>query len=190
MQILKEEVRDRILQAATDDFLDVGFKSSSTRKIVKKAGISNGNLYNYFKSKEELFYAVTNPIYNYFNTFLLQISKHGEIEDFSDEQIEFLSSKIGEMLKKYYKEFIIIMDKSQGTKHENYKMNTNKLLTKHFKKNLKQDSEDKDFVMQILATNFIEALLEICRHFKDENWAVENIRLYLKYHAKGVAQFY
>lgn len=194
MQVLKEDINDRILQAAIENFLESGFKLGSLRNIIKKAKISNGNFYNYFDNKEELFYAIVTPFYEYFNLFLDRIFKHGSTEDFSSERIEFLSFKIGEMLKDYRKEFIIIMDRSQGTKYEDYKTDIIKIITENFIKNVKEkcksDKYEKNFIMQILATNFIEAMLEIAQNYKDNDWAVENIQLFLKYHFSGIAQFY
>lgn len=46
---------DRILQAASDLFTTQGFHGTSTRDIAAQAGVSLGNIYNYFGTKEELF---------------------------------------------------------------------------------------------------------------------------------------
>ena len=51
-----EDIRKNlILRAAQKLFLKKGFSSTSTREIAKGAGVSLGNLYNYFASKEEIF---------------------------------------------------------------------------------------------------------------------------------------
>ena len=47
--------RDRILTAACSFFRTQGFHGTSTREIAEKAGVSLGNIYNHFKTKEELF---------------------------------------------------------------------------------------------------------------------------------------
>ena len=49
-----ERERD-ILDAAAELFLDKGFEKASMRSIGCKAGLSKGNLYRYFKTKEEVF---------------------------------------------------------------------------------------------------------------------------------------
>ena len=49
-----ERERD-ILDAAANLFLDKGFDKASMRAIGCKAGLSKGNLYRYFKTKEEVF---------------------------------------------------------------------------------------------------------------------------------------
>ncbi|PIU19675.1 MAG: hypothetical protein COT18_06270 [Elusimicrobia bacterium CG08_land_8_20_14_0_20_59_10] len=46
---------DRILAAASDLFTRKGFNGTSTRDIAAAAGVSLGNIYNYFGTKEEIF---------------------------------------------------------------------------------------------------------------------------------------
>ena len=57
---------DAILNAAKSEFLKKGFKSASLRNIVKTAGVTTGAFYGYFKSKEELFDALTGEQYDVF----------------------------------------------------------------------------------------------------------------------------
>lgn len=52
-----------ILEAATHLFGEQGFHSVTTRKIAAKAGISEGTLFNYFSSKNELMRAILERIY-------------------------------------------------------------------------------------------------------------------------------
>jgi AcrR family transcriptional regulator len=50
----KEQTKERILAAALDLFREKGLPGTSTREISKKAGIAEGTLFNYFKTKEDL----------------------------------------------------------------------------------------------------------------------------------------
>ncbi|MBN1970084.1 MAG: TetR/AcrR family transcriptional regulator [Candidatus Delongbacteria bacterium] len=59
MQIKKNELREKILQLATVEFLDNGYQNASIRKIAGLCEISPGNLYTYFSSKEDLYINVT-----------------------------------------------------------------------------------------------------------------------------------
>ena len=52
---LESEKRDRIINAAMQEFSLKGFKNASTNEIVKRASISKGALFHYFSSKWELF---------------------------------------------------------------------------------------------------------------------------------------
>jgi AcrR family transcriptional regulator len=52
-----------IIEAAIYLFADEGFHSVSTRKIAARAGVSEGTLFNYFGSKNELMRAILERIY-------------------------------------------------------------------------------------------------------------------------------
>lgn len=62
MKILKEEIRSRIVMAARNEFIKNGFKKTSMRTISAKSGIVLGNIYNYFKTKDDIFHAVLKPL--------------------------------------------------------------------------------------------------------------------------------
>lgn len=54
----KTEVRERILQSAIDTFSRYGFDKTRMEDIAGAAKLAKGTLYLYFKSKEDLFYAI------------------------------------------------------------------------------------------------------------------------------------
>jgi TetR/AcrR family transcriptional regulator, repressor for uid operon len=54
----KIELRERILHSAVTIFSKNGFDKSRMEDISLEAGISKGTLYLYFKSKDELFFAI------------------------------------------------------------------------------------------------------------------------------------
>lgn len=54
----KEEKRKEIIVKAYELILKDGVKSFSTDALIKYMGIGKSSLYNYFKSKEEIFYSV------------------------------------------------------------------------------------------------------------------------------------
>lgn len=53
---LDPEKKERIINAAMEEFARHGYKNASTNEIVKKAGISKGILFHYFRDKQNLFY--------------------------------------------------------------------------------------------------------------------------------------
>lgn len=57
-------VRERILKAAREVFMVHSFKQASTRMIAKEAGVEHPMIHYYFGSKENLFYAMAESIYN------------------------------------------------------------------------------------------------------------------------------
>jgi len=54
-QVLKPEVRTRILDAALELFARDGFASTTMARIAAAASVSTGNVYRYYATKESLF---------------------------------------------------------------------------------------------------------------------------------------
>ncbi|HEX5891394.1 MAG TPA: TetR/AcrR family transcriptional regulator [Nitrososphaeraceae archaeon] len=55
----KTEVKEKIVQAAITTFSKYGYDKTRMDDIAKSANLGKGTLYLYFKSKEELFYAIS-----------------------------------------------------------------------------------------------------------------------------------
>jgi AcrR family transcriptional regulator len=53
-QILKPELKSAIIESARNEFYNHGFDGASMRNIAKSAHMTVGNLYRYFKDKEDL----------------------------------------------------------------------------------------------------------------------------------------
>ncbi|MBQ6334735.1 MAG: TetR/AcrR family transcriptional regulator [Erysipelotrichaceae bacterium] len=53
-QKLKDDVRQAIIEAAKQEFLEKGYEEASMRSIAAKADITVGNIYRYFDNKEDL----------------------------------------------------------------------------------------------------------------------------------------
>lgn len=50
----KQAIRNRIVKAALNLFQTKGFEGTTTRSIARKAGIAEGTVFNYFKTKEDI----------------------------------------------------------------------------------------------------------------------------------------
>jgi AcrR family transcriptional regulator len=50
----KQAIRNKIVRSALNLFQTKGFDGTTTRAIAKKAGIAEGTVFNYFKSKEDI----------------------------------------------------------------------------------------------------------------------------------------
>ena len=196
MQLKKEKIKKRIENAAREDFLEYGFTKTSMRNIAKKAKISTSNIYNYFKNKDYLFYSLIDPVYNKIKNLLLNLfdteENLGENEFFKQISDVF-AHPVGEIIKENAKELIIFMDRSEGTKYENFKEKLVETIESHFTDSIVHEMKaiDNDlnhkFVMHIIANNLLEGLLELAKHYKNEKWVDSNIELLIKYHIKGIS---
>ncbi|MCE5213025.1 MAG: TetR/AcrR family transcriptional regulator [Deltaproteobacteria bacterium] len=79
--ISERNVRERILKAAREVFTEYSFKQASTRMIAKQAGVEHPMIHYYFGSKENLFYAMAEALYN--ETLPVQESWYDNLENMS-----------------------------------------------------------------------------------------------------------
>lgn len=87
-----------------------------------------------------------------------------------------------------HKIFVILMDKSQGTKYEISKEQFIHSIEQHIKRQLgkKTHASYNDMLCHILASNFAEGILEVARHYKDREFAHTMLSLVTKCYYEGV----
>ncbi len=123
---MAENTLQKIHEIATAEFLEKGFRGASLREIVKKAGVTTGAFYGYYKSKEELFSALVKPhadyVSNLFGSLIEQFKCLPKSEwvpnmaTFSKQGI----SKIYEYSYNHKDAFRLILNASEGTDFEDF----------------------------------------------------------------------
>ena len=76
MQTLKEDVREKIIDSAKNEFLEKGIERASMRDIAAGSGMTVGNLYRYFKNKEELNNIIVGKTLDEINKLVLKKSQN------------------------------------------------------------------------------------------------------------------
>jgi AcrR family transcriptional regulator len=122
----KTEMHDRIIKAATAEFLEYGFENASMRRIAGEVGLTVGALYRHFANKEEMFAALVEPAINElmtkYNDFYEQgceIMKCGDVHKLwneSDSETKWLM----EFVYDHLVEFRLLITRAQGTRFENF----------------------------------------------------------------------
>jgi AcrR family transcriptional regulator len=183
MQVLKDEIKDRIIDAAVNEFYLNSYTKTTMQHIADRAGIAPSLIYSYFKNKQALFTAIVAPI-NAKLPGILRCAEETEGHPFD----KFVSIE-----KQYFleifdnrKAFIVLMDKSSGTPHENAKEEMICIFEEHIKIGMKKNSDKEydDLFAHILASNFVDGILEIVRHYKSRKWAEEMLDLIAQYYLK------
>lgn len=59
---LNDEKQKKIIASGLSEFADYGYETSSTNRIVRKAGISKGSLFKYFPTKEDFYFYVLDEV--------------------------------------------------------------------------------------------------------------------------------
>jgi len=126
MQYLKDDIRDKILNASLEEFLNKGFRDASIRGISKRSKLAIGSIYRYFESKEAIFDYLISPVYNRMkmqSDQLFQKIASTNVTYKNFRSMELIKDICNKQLENYYEhsaEILILFDKCQGTKYENY----------------------------------------------------------------------
>lgn len=120
-------VRERIMAAATEEFLDKGFQAASLRSIATAADLTTGAIYGYFSSKADLFDAIVSPAAEeYFDRFLAAqrsfYALPSEQQSF-DAMVAFEENMIHDFYDYIFDNrqvFLLVLSKSAGTRWEHY----------------------------------------------------------------------
>jgi AcrR family transcriptional regulator len=91
---LAESKQKSIIDASVYEFANNGFKNASVNKIVEKAGISKGSLFNYFKSKNLLFDHIYQIALREVKTYLAKVRDESENDDFFTRFSKIINSGI------------------------------------------------------------------------------------------------
>ncbi|WP_411335320.1 TetR/AcrR family transcriptional regulator [Ruminococcus gauvreauii] len=90
------EKKNRIIQAGFELFCEQGYYATTTTHICKRAGISTGALYSYFKDKKDIFIEAFKDFIEgqYFNSLLKSLNNNEEpfnIDLFLDKCVDVLT---------------------------------------------------------------------------------------------------
>ncbi|MDK9709692.1 TetR/AcrR family transcriptional regulator [Acidaminobacter sp.] len=118
MQVLKEQVRRRIVSSAQAEFLKKGYGQASMRIVAESSEITVGNIYRYFSSKQSLFEDVVSPAYQVLKSLLESVQIHEEMPLPSEDYIRFREQFVREIataIEAYRDEILILFNGSEGT---------------------------------------------------------------------------
>jgi len=92
----REKSKENILNSALKLFSKRGFYNTSIRQIATQANISNGLMYNYFKSKEDLLVEIVNKSFTLMNSVIIndkELNANEKIEETINKTFDLIQNK-------------------------------------------------------------------------------------------------
>lgn len=191
-QTLKKEVKENIDFSALICFSKHGFIKTTMKSIAEEAKLSVGNIYKYYKNKEELFYSLVDT------TFLNDLKKNlalgikysigqeiGELlesKDFIDTRKQVIDFIFENRLK-----VIILLSDMEGSKYNNFLVQTSEEMAReavNYYQSVKQYKlliDDK--IIANLLPKVYENLYDLLKHILEKtNERALFYNLYSKIH--------
>ncbi|MFB9276773.1 TetR/AcrR family transcriptional regulator [Cohnella cellulosilytica] len=183
MQVLKEEVRSAIMLAAYEEFRQSGYLEASMRRIATAAGMTSGNIYRYFRNKEDLFDAIVGPLYSEYNRYAqeyLQTAEAIATDGWDVEKrtsfFERVQNTLVGLLMASGPSLLLLLCRSEGSKYESIRSEltgfVESLLTKSFtaaKGPAGPLDERERIEIGMLAATMIESVAWIVANYHDSD---------------------
>ncbi len=186
MQVLKDELRHRILLESEQLFLQKGYDRTSLKLIADKVNISKSNLYHYFKNKEELFYELTDSAAEGLKQLILRIrdKRSGPLTGAREFRVLFQEEVISLLLAEKYG-LILIMEQGRGTRYESLRPSLIELIAS-VTAPLLADEENSDVMSKIIAGNFVNGTVDILKMRVRPSEIRFNLNRLIEYHTNGI----
>ena len=186
MQVIKDEVRHKILTEAQHLFLQRGYDRTSLQMIAEKVNISKSNLYRYFDSKEALFYELTDSAAEGLKRLILRLRDKRFDPSTGQREYQFLLTE--ETLHLFTEEkygLLLIMEQAHGTRYEGLRDSMVELLAAKIAP-LLADEDNSLLQAQIMAKNLIDGAVMILKN-RVRPWEIRtNLNRLVEYHTKGI----
>lgn len=136
MQFLKNTIKYQISISAEKLFQKKGFIGTSMREIAIDSNVGLGNIYNYFKSKDDIFRAIVQPsVTNFMQMYKKHHSKKGMkiMLMYSETYFENIVNDHLELIIANKNSYKLLFFKSQGSSFERFKDEFTNYATKQSK---------------------------------------------------------
>ena len=171
---LSLEKKQRIIRSCIEEFGEHGYDSSSVNRIIKRAGISKGGLYEYVSSKEELFiYIVNYACSSLFSYLEKRINKN--IHNFQDSLMNRLKL-VSELTIDFYidnPDFIYLIVRTSYLSNKTADAGIQDIFRSHFL-NIFKNSESselkfpKEQILELIMWLFLKTQIDFLNKMETE----------------------
>lgn len=193
-----QETKNNLLASAKTEFFEKGYMQASLRNICKNAGVTTGAMYFFFEDKEDLFASlVEEPLNGLYTTMKEHYLDEKEQADSGEvlmhdisQDIEIARQVIGYMYR-YHDEFELLLEKSQGSRFENFVDRFVEISEEHFRvmadvmaKQIGREPVE-DYIIHWLTHLLIDMFMHMMTHETSEKDAVKYIETMVRYLIAG-----
>ncbi len=175
MQTKKEAIQQAIYQSAVNEFLEKGFEKASLRQIVKKAGTTLGNFYNYYENKEAVFASIVESAYIGMVQLIKnhhQWERNDELWDLTDVEVwrRELRKLILPMVPAITIPFVILIEGSEGTRFAHAKEDLLAVMEEHFMEHIEEFNPKypNPQMAKVMAEQLVFGLVMIVKSNEDD----------------------
>ncbi len=173
MQYLKDEIRNRINAAALGEFLAKGYRDASMRVIAADAGVAIGNVYRYYKNKDELFNSIIEPVYSEISSLVKNLYRSQNFISGIDNAVKVITNSIVGTFNRHSSELLILIYKSEGSRYQDMKDDLINQICIRLEEELVPALKktgimiEDNYIYRIMASTFLDGVFMIFSKYTD-----------------------
>lgn len=183
-------MKEKILEKATDMYLNLGFKSVTMDDLASELGISKKTIYTHFNNKTKLVEATTERLFNIISSGIDEIraleknpiEELYDIKKFAMMHLKDSKSSPQYQLQKYYPKIFSAVKRKRFDK-----MQTS--VVDNLKKGIKQEIFRENLNIDFVARIYFSGMDSINNHdlFPSDTFVMQDLEdYYLEYHLRGI----
>ncbi len=173
-RLLNPQSRTKIIKNAIEIMHKEGYQALSMRKVALKSNMVVGNVYRYFKSKEEIEHEIFNPVFEHLDSFLnmpfdqikLVHPTTSDVKAFIVSNIEPAIENISGLLQHHYKEIQIIFNEPSLSNNISHRVSLflQALLKNYFPISDELDEEGQQ-LLKMFSSSLIAGVIEAINNY-------------------------
>ncbi|MDO5716180.1 MAG: helix-turn-helix domain-containing protein [Tissierellia bacterium] len=180
--------KERIIEAAREEFTTRGFENISMRELARKARCTTGAIYGIFDGKEDLFRACVEEDIEYIKFRMDEADKNFHLPENPEEQEPYMRNHIStiitllsELFTTYEKSLAMVLRRGEGKVYDDlmtflWRMKYEANLAFYSKTTGGTELNDQvKLVISIMSRSTINAILAMMK----KNWTVDEKKEYL-----------
>lgn len=189
MQYKKTEIIEKINKSALKIFAEKGYKDTKISDIGVESGVSVGNIYRYYKSKEEIFSTIVPE--NFLETLKkllyekISVARTNKSKEFFVGSYWIVNDEVIQFMMDHRQVLLIVLLQNKGTKFENAK---DELIDYLVDCADVKESDDNTllYLMPIIYDSLIQITLTVLRETRDIVKVKKSLEAVNKYHMFGI----
>ncbi len=199
VQVLKESVRQGILEAAEQLFARVGFKKATMEVIARDANVATGTIYKYFVNKDALFYTIISDAFvaDFSRLTRRRILEFAQPEGLQPES-PALDGASGELLRFWGRnrlKVIILLARSEGGRYENFAEDYIEAMVAQTIEQASEQFPEQEisplfrFMVRKILTDSVRGIVATLETFTEEPAILQAFSAGVAYQLGGIAAF-
>ncbi|AKA67767.1 TetR/AcrR family transcriptional regulator [Clostridium scatologenes] len=201
VQYKKDDIKEKIDNAALKIFVENGYEKTKISNIATESNVSVGNIYKYYKSKEQIFYSIApeSVLENLKNILInkLIFAKYKTANELnSKNDFQLVNEEFIDYMIKNREQILIMFTGSKGTKYESLKYEAINYMIKNIKENYSKENNKIIYdsmnykIIKIIYENLISMMIQILKESDSPEDIKKSFKIINLYHLFGVTNLF